>query len=73
MATHELGEETRAARLLDAQEKAAQLFEAVGRAGILPAGVSDSVASDGSQAWIHTYARSGIRPRIARYLHERVR
>jgi len=46
MAKHELDEQIRAARLLDAQDKAAQLFEAVGRAGILQAGVSDSVASD---------------------------
>src|SRR5665213_2892506 len=46
MAKRELDEEIRAAKLLDAQQKAAQLFEAVGRTGILQAGVSDSVASD---------------------------
>jgi Xaa-Pro aminopeptidase len=46
MTTRELDEEIRAAKLRDAQQKAAQLFEAVGRAGILQAGVSDSVASD---------------------------
>jgi hypothetical protein len=46
MATHELDWEMRMAQLLDAQEKAGELFEAVGRVGILQAGVSDSVASD---------------------------
>jgi Xaa-Pro aminopeptidase len=46
MVEREFDEKIRAARLLDAQEKAARLFEAVSRAGILRAGVSDSVASD---------------------------
>jgi Xaa-Pro aminopeptidase len=46
MTRGELDEGIRAARLLDAQQKAAQLFEAVGRAGILQAGMSDSGASD---------------------------
>ncbi|HEY6618480.1 MAG TPA: M24 family metallopeptidase [Steroidobacteraceae bacterium] len=46
MATAELDEQTRAAKLLDAQEKAVRLFEAIGRAGIVQPGVSDSVASD---------------------------
>jgi Xaa-Pro aminopeptidase len=46
MAIQEVDEEIRAAKLLDAQQKAAQLFEAVGRAGILQAGMSDSIASD---------------------------
>ncbi len=50
MAERELDEEIRAAKLLDAQQKAVELFEAVGRAGILQAGVSDSVASDAVRA-----------------------
>jgi hypothetical protein len=45
----ELDEQMRAARLSDAQQKAAQLFAAVSRAGILQAGKSDSVASDGGE------------------------
>jgi diamine N-acetyltransferase len=28
------------------------------------------LAALGSQVWLHTYARSGIRPAIARYIHE---
>jgi diamine N-acetyltransferase len=28
------------------------------------------LAALGSQVWLHTYARSGIRPTIARYIHE---
>jgi GNAT superfamily N-acetyltransferase len=28
------------------------------------------LAALGSQVWLHTYARSGIRPAIARYVHE---
>jgi Xaa-Pro aminopeptidase len=46
MTTHERDEEIRAAKLLDAQQKASELFEAVGAAGILRAGVTDSAASD---------------------------
>lgn len=46
MPTVDLGEKTRAAKLRDAQKKAARLFDAVGRAGILQPGVSDSAASD---------------------------
>jgi Xaa-Pro aminopeptidase len=46
MAKREVDEEIRAARLVDAQKKATELFEAVGRTGIVQAGVSDSAASD---------------------------
>ena len=30
------------------------------------------LAALGSQVWLHTYARSGIRPAIARYVHEQL-
>jgi ribosomal protein S18 acetylase RimI-like enzyme len=35
-------------------------------------GLADAacLAALGSQVWLHTYARSGIRPTIARYIHE---
>jgi Xaa-Pro aminopeptidase len=46
MSKRESDEEIRAARLLDAQRKAVELFEAIGQTGILRAGVSDSAASD---------------------------
>ena len=79
MAIREHDEEIRAARLLDAQQKAARLFEAVGRAGILRAGVSDSVASDAvrdlaaerfgvERHWHKRIVRSG--PNTLRPYHE---
>jgi GNAT superfamily N-acetyltransferase len=38
------------------------------RVGTLPDAAC--LAALGSQVWLHTYARSGIRPAIARYIHE---
>jgi ribosomal protein S18 acetylase RimI-like enzyme len=38
------------------------------RAGALPDAAC--LATLGSQVWLHTYARSGIRPTIARYIQE---
>ncbi|HEY6618479.1 MAG TPA: GNAT family N-acetyltransferase [Steroidobacteraceae bacterium] len=38
------------------------------RSGTLPDAAC--LAALGSQVWLHTYARSGIRPTIARYIHE---
>ena len=45
-ARHERNEELRAARLLEAQRKAAQLFAAVEQAGILRPGATDLAASE---------------------------
>src|SRR5262245_38766855 len=45
-AAHEQREHIRRARLLEAQQKAAQLFEAVAQAGILRPGATDVGASD---------------------------
>lgn len=78
-ATHERREDVRIARLLDAQQRAAQLFEEMERAAILRPGVTDTWASDAvrdlaaerfgvERHWHKRIVRSG--PNTLRPYHE---